>query len=126
MSKVSPNAMLDESLLYVSECDRVVVCSAEPSSYSDAVDIVNLATCTLVSGIGLGDFDIADDSSGRKLTLISKTDLPIDYSGDATHVALVKDADETLRYITTCDTQPLVSGGTVDIPAWKINIQDPT
>jgi len=29
-------------------------------------------------------------------------------------------------YVTTCTQQYLVSGGTVDIPSWTINIADPT
>lgn len=118
--------MLDQSLLYAAGSDRVVVCSDEPTDYDDAVNTLKLATTALTSGDGAGDFEISDgDVSGRMVTMTPKTSLSILTDGDATHVALVKDADLTLRYVTTCTLQALVSGGTVDIPQWKIKIPDP-
>jgi hypothetical protein len=48
----------------------------------------------------------------------------VDTSGTATHVAL---CDATrLLYVTTCTSQALTSGNTVNIPAWDIEIADPT
>lgn len=126
MGKVAPNAMIDASLNYVAACDLLVVCSAEPSSYADATASVDLADQALTSGDGGGDFTIADDTSGRKLTMTAKSAIPIDHSGSATHIALCKTTDTSLRYVTTCTSQSLTSGGTVDVPLWKINIQDPT
>jgi hypothetical protein len=71
-----------------------------------------------------GDFAVADDTSGRKVTTTAKAAVPVDVTGSAQHVALV-DATNLL-YVTTCTPQTLTAGNTVDIPAWKINLQDPT
>lgn len=123
MGKVAPDAMIDKALEYVQGCDLMVVCSAEPSSYSDATTGVDLADVALSTP---ADLVIANDTSGRKITIAAKSAIPIDHSGAATHIALCKVGDTTLRYVTTCTSQSLTSGGTVDVPAWKINIADPT
>lgn len=122
MAKVAPDAMIDASLDYVAGCDLMIVCSAEPSSYADATTVVDLADVAMAGG----DFTKANDTSGRKVTMGAKSAVPIDHSGTATHIALCKSGDTTLRYVTTCTSQALTAGGTVDFPAWKINIADPT
>lgn len=122
MGKVSPDAMLDASLDYVAGSNRMIICSAEPSSYADATAGVDLVTITVAAG----DFTKANDTSGRKVTIGAKTGTTIDHSGTATHVALVLTSDTTLRYVTTCDSQALTAAGTVDTTAWKINLADPT
>jgi hypothetical protein len=123
MAKVAPDAMIDASLAYVQACDLMVVCSAEPTSYADATATVDLADVALSTP---ADLVIANDTSGRKITIAAKSAVAIDHSGTATHIALCKVGDTTLRYVTTCTSQALTSGGTVDLPAFKINIADPT
>ena len=73
------------------------------------------------------DFTKANgDTSGRKVTMAAKSAVSVASSGTATHVVLARTTDSTLRYVTTCTSQALVSGNTVDIPAWKIEVADPT
>ena len=122
MGKVMPDATADAFLDYIAECDKMIACSAEPATYAEATGTYDLATVTIDSG----DFAKANDVSGRKVTMAEQLAVTIDHSDDATHIALVKSGDTTLRYITTCTSQALTAGGTVDFPAWKINIQDPT
>ena len=123
MGKVAPDAMIDAALAYVQACDKEFVCSAEPSSYSDAATAVDLATTAMTPTT---DFPIANGASGRKCTPAAKPGVTIDHSGTATHIALGLTAGATLRYVTTCTGQALTVGGTVDIPAWIIQIADPT
>lgn len=123
MAKQAPDAMIDAALDYVAGCDRMIACSAEPTSYAEATGTYDLATATMTP---VTDFTKANDTSGRKVTMAAKTGVTIDHSGTATHIALVKTGDSTLRYITTCTSQALTQGGTVDFPVWKINIADPT
>ncbi len=123
MGKAAPDAMIDASLDYVAGCDRMIACSAQPTSYAEATGTYDLATATMTP---VTDFTKADDTSGRKVTMASKTGVTIDHTGSATHIALCKSGDTTLRYVTTCTSQSLTQGGTVDFPQWKINIQDPT
>ena len=71
------------------------------------------------------DYTISNgDTNGRKVRMAAKSAVPIDTTGDATHIAI---CDATrLLYVTTCTTQTLTSGGTVDFPAWDVEIADPT
>ena len=131
MGKLAPDAMIDASLDYVAASNYMSVCQDTPITYSDAhthndAGGDGLAETTLTPGAGNGDFTKADDTSGRKLTMTAKSAISILHSGTATHVALCLASDTTLRYVTTCTSQALTQGGTVDVPAWKINIADPT
>ncbi len=122
MGKVAPDAMIDAALDYVAGCNLMIACSAEPTSYSDATTGVDLADVAMAGG----DFVKANDASGRKVTMGAKAGVAIDHTGTASHIALCNSGDSTLRYVTTCTSQLLTGGGTVDFPAWKINIADPT
>jgi len=122
MAKVAPDAMIDSALSYVGAGDWMCVCSTQPATYTDAFTTLMLAKVAMVAG----DFVNADDTSGRKCTIAAKSGVSITNSGTAGFVAIVKSGDTTLRYVTTCTSQALTAGGTVDIPSWKINIADPT
>lgn len=74
-----------------------------------------------------GDFTKANgDTSGRKTTVAAKTGLSIHTTGTANHIATADDGTKALRDVTTCTSQALTSGGTVDTSAWKHEIADPT
>ena len=122
MAKAAPDAMIDASVNYVAASTKQVACSAQPTTYNEANSTYALADIVVDSG----DFAVADDTSGRKVTIAAQSGVTIDASGTATHIALVETAGSTLRYVTTCTALALTSGGTVDFPAWKINIADPT
>lgn len=120
--KFSPDLFIDAALEVAGSSTWYCVCSGSPATYVDAYTNNMLARIAVSSG----SFTRADDSSGRKITMTAAPSVPITNSGFAESVCLVSSADSTLRYRTTCTGQQLTSGGTVDIPAWKINIQDPT
>jgi hypothetical protein len=122
MAKLAPNTFLDAYLGYIDDADRLCICSAEPTTYTEAVTTYVLAVHTLTSA----DFAIADDISGRKLTIAAQAGIEIT-GGDAnaTHIALAKSSGSVLIAVTTCDTEAVVTGQLVALPAWKINIQDP-
>jgi hypothetical protein len=122
MAKAIPTAVLDAQLT-AAQGDRLCVCSAEPTTYTEATSTYKLAMTTL-SG---GDFTkAAGDVSGRKNTLTAKTGITIDTSGTATHVAICDSTGSELRRVTTCASQALTSGGTVDVSAHKHEIGAPT
>jgi len=102
--------------------EAIICVFVQPATYADAFTNLNLAKVTMAGG----DFTNSDDSSGRKCQVGAKSGITIIANGTAQHVAIVKSGDTTLRYVTTCSGQVLTSGGTVDVPTWKINIQDPT
>ena len=125
MAKWANDNMMDAGLDYVrANCNTMIVCSAQPTTYAEATSTYALADVAMT--INTGDYTLANgDTNGRKITVAAKTGVTIDTSGTATHVALVKSGDSTLRYVTTCTSQALTAGGTVDFPAWDIEIADP-
>jgi hypothetical protein len=125
MAKWQNDDMLDAALDYVAACDTLIVCSAQPTTYAEATATYALADVTLTPGDGNGDFTIADgDTNGRKVTVAAQSAVPIDASGTATHVALVLTTGSSLRFVTTCTSQALTSGGTVDLPAFDDELAD--
>lgn len=126
MGKAAPDSTLDAMPTEIATAEREVVCSAEPANFA-GVAAVTLADDPVTPGDGNGDFTIGDgDTDGRKVTVAQQADVPIDASGDATHVALVDDTNSKLIYVTTCTLQSLTSGGTVTVPAWDVEVADPT
>jgi hypothetical protein len=124
MAKATPDAVLDKPLDEIATATRMIACSAQPTTYTEANATYALADVTM-SG---GDFTKANgDTSGRKVTMASKSSVLIDTSGTANHIALVRVADSTLLYVTTCTSQALTANGsnTVNFPAWDIEFADP-
>lgn len=122
MAKFAPDATLDGGLNYIDGSDYMCVCSTQPTTYNEARTTYMLAEIPMTAG----DIVIADDTNGRKITMAAKSGVAITNPGTALHIALVATTGTTLRYVTTCTSQVLTAGGTVDIPAWKINCTDPT
>lgn len=103
--------------------NKMIVCSSQPTTYAEANVTYNLASQAMVSG----DYTLAaGDTSGRKVTTGAKTGLTIAANGTATHVAIVDTTGSRLLLVTTCTSQALNTGGTVDVPAWKWEINNPT
>lgn len=125
MAKSVHDDVLDGALDVIrNNCTRQTVCSTQPTTYAEANATYALADVTMASG----DFTKANgDSSGRKLTVASKSGLLIDASGTAQHMALLDVANSKLLYVTTVASQALVANGsnTVNVPAWDIEIADP-
>lgn len=123
MAKAMNDAGADAALDYWTDADLMIACSAQPTSYAEATSTYALADVAMAGG----DFTKANgDTSGRKVTVAAKSAVDIDVTGDATHVALVKTGDTTLRYVTTCPTAALDAAGTVNFGAWDIEIADPS
>lgn len=121
MAKFASDAVLDSLLDKVATGTILTVCSAEPTSRAEAVTTYKLADVTVDSS----DFSKANgDVSGRKVTIAQQEDVPVDSNGTATHVAICDGSD--LLYVTTCTSQVLTSGNTVTVPAWKIEVSDPS
>lgn len=124
MAKSVHDDVLDGALDIIrNNCTRVTVCSTQPTTYTEGNATYALADVTVDST----DFTKANgDTNGRKLTVAQQASVPVDTSGTAQHVALLDVANSKLLYVTTCTSQSLTSGNTVTIPAWDIEIADPT
>ncbi len=121
MAKTASDAVLDGTLDIIATGTILTVCSAQPTTRTEAVTTYKLADVVIDSG----DFTKANgDVSGRKITVSQQADIPVDTSGDATHVAICDGSN--LLIVTTCTTQTLTSGNTVTVPAFKYECTDPT
>jgi hypothetical protein len=122
MGKLVADAVLDAALSYIkTNAILLVVCSDTPTTYANATATYDLADVAIDGD----DMVIGDGTvSGRKLTISEQAAVTIDHSGTATHIALC--SSDTLLYVTTCTSQALTAANTVTVPAWKIEIADPT
>ena len=121
MAKFLSDAALDGGPDKIATATILTVCSAQPTTRTEAVTTYKLADVVIDSG----DFTKANgDTSGRKVTVAAQSAVPVDSSGDATHVAICDGTD--LLAVTTVSTQTLTSGNTCNIGAWDIEFSDPT
>ena len=122
MAKSVHDTVLDGAFDVLDQADLMTVCNAEPTTRTEAVTTFKLADVAMTPNT---DYTKANgDTNGRKVTVAAKSAVPVDTTGTATHVALVNATN--LLYVTTCTSQALTSGNTLNIPAWDVEIADPT
>lgn len=129
MAKLVHDDVLDAALNYVKTNGLMMTaCEGAPTTYEHAHSPKGTGAGKALADIVIdtGDFTLADDTSGRKVTIAQQADVTVDITGDADHVAIVDTINSKLLYVTTCTLQTLTAANTVTFPAWKINIQDPT
>lgn len=119
MGKVVHNDVLDAAFTELATATGLCLNTSEPASRAAAISD-NLMPEATPSFTGPVD----GDTNGRKLTVDASNGNTADGTGTATHVALI-DAVELL-YVTTCTSQAITSGNTVNIGAWDVEIADPT
>lgn len=104
----------------------MVICEGTPTTYSHASQNKGTGDGKVLATVTNPTITIADgDVDGRKATISAEAGVTIDVSGTADHIALT-DGVSVLWAVGPSDGQALVAGGTVDIPAWKIVVRDPT
>ena len=125
MAKSASDAVLDGSLDIVSTATEMTLCSAEPTTYAEATGTGagEYAMCAPIV-IGPGDFTIAADVNGRKITVGAQPTINMTVAGNVTHLALCDGAD--LLEVTTTTALAVIIGSIVNVPAWKINATEPT
>lgn len=124
MAKSINSTVLDQALNYLkNNGTKMVLCSAQPTTYTEGNATYMLANVTMASG----DYTLANgDTSGRKVTMAAKTGISVSNAGTGTHVAILDTTGTALLLVTTCTSQAVSSGGTCDIGSWKDEIQAPT
>lgn len=124
MAKAVHDDVLDGALNIIkNNATRMTLCNAQPTTYTEGNATFALADVTMTGT----DFTNANGTtSGRKTTVAAKAAVPVDTTGTGTHVALLDVANSKLLYVTTCASQGVSSGGTVDIGSWVVEIADPT
>ena len=124
MAKSVNPTVLDQALNYIkNNCTRMVLCSSQPTTYTEANSTFALANVTMASS----DFTVgAGVTSGRKVAVAAKNSVSVSTSGTSTHVALLDVTNTALLYVTTHTSQALTSGNTANIGTWNIEIADPS
>jgi hypothetical protein len=123
MAKWQNDSMLDAAFDWIRARVTIeTVCNAQPTTYAEATSTYKLADVPMTStGISLAN----GDTNGRKMTVAAKNSVSVDTSGTASHIALAGSTGATiLLLVTTCTTQALTSGNTVNIPTWDDEIAD--
>ena len=123
MAKTLHNDVFDVALDKIATSTHLTFCSAQPANYA-GIAAVTLVSVTLTAGDGNGDYVIADDTSGRKLTVgVQSAMTP---SADGTVLFAVLDDGTTLLADTSVTSQAVLTTQTWNSPAFKIGIADPT
>ena len=130
MARLAADDVLDDGLDAMKAAvdavaGEMTICEGAPTTFEHADSNKGTGAGKVLARLVNPTLTIADDTSGRKCTISEALANTIDISGTADHIALT-DGDSKLWLVTTCTEQALVAGGTVDIPAWKFNIKDPT
>jgi hypothetical protein len=117
--------VLDAALNVIkTTCNKMVVCSQNPTTYTEANATYAVADVAMTTG----DFTIdAGDSGGRKVTVAAKSAVDIDTTESDTtvYVALLDTALSKLLHVTTGSSVGILTqGNTVNFPAWKITLID--
>ena len=124
MTRSVDDTVLDAALDEIATGTQISVCDTEPTTVAEANTTYMLAATAMTAGDGNGDYVVAEgDVSGRKVSVSQQTDVAITNTGTAAHVAIY--TGSVLLFVTTCTAQGLTAAGTVTIPEWDIEIQDP-
>ncbi len=121
MSKFCSNTVFDAALTRIATATRMVALNGQPGSYA-AADAARLSE----AAVAPADFAIANgDVSGRKVSVAAKSGLAVIAAGTVDHIALLDPATAALLYVTTCPAQAIVTGGTVSLGGWQVEINQP-
>lgn len=123
MAKEFHDDVLDAALDKIATCINLTFCSTQPANYA-GIAAVALVASTLTAGDGNGDYAIANDTSGRKLTVGAQTGMTPSGNGTVTYAVL--DDDTTLLAATTVTSQAVTTAQTWNSPAFKLAIADPS
>jgi len=130
MGKIVHDDVLDGLLNVIkNNATRISVCETQPTTYTEAtsnkgVSGYKLAIKTITSANFTGPAN--GDTSGRKLTKNEDATITVDVTGSAQHIALSDSATSKLLLVTTCTTLAITAAATITIPAWDMEVADPS
>lgn len=121
------DAALDAAYDYIDQSDVIRVITAYALDDTHATVVTNtLASTAMTPDTDYTKADGAAGAGSRKVTVAAKNGVSVSASGTATQIALTKTSDTTVRAVTTCTSQALTSGNTVNIPSWEHTFGVPT
>jgi hypothetical protein len=122
------DSVLDGAFAVITDaCDLLNVTTEGADTYSKASQELGTGDGQMLASSNTPTFTgPAPDVSGRKLTVDEEPGITIEQNGTPVEVHLLDSVGEVDLYNTTCTGADLVTGNTVTVQAWKINIPDPT
>ena len=124
MAKYSCDEMLDPGLSYLrANANKMYICSAYPTTYTEAGTTYLLASVDLELGYWTGPYSDAND--GRVLGLKQFNSVPVTGTGVRTHVAFCNSTSSKIIHVTECVNEYMESGDTCYIPATEITYPQP-
>jgi len=124
MSKWISDDALDTYLNCIrSNCDKMIICSQQPTTYTEATTTYALATADMTVNT---DYTLANGTaSGRKITTAVKSNITPTGTGGGNHVAFCQSGASKLWLVTNCSEQNIVAGNPINIPAFTYEALDP-
>lgn len=116
--------VLDNGPQYIKDnCDKVVLCSAQPTTYTEANATYALADVSVSDT----DFTVQNGvTSGRRVSMAAKSGVTVDTPGTATHTAYLDTVNSKLLGEKALGSSEAIAG-TVDIGAHDVwESRDPT
>jgi hypothetical protein len=125
MAKFTDDSVLEAALAKVATANKMTVTSNQPANFA-GIAAVKLGEAVITPGVGGVSFSAyADgDVSGRKITVLAKTGIPVTVGGSAQHVCL--DDGTRLLHVTTVPPQTVSNGNTVNVAAYDVEFADVT
>ena len=124
MPKTLDDTLIDPNLNALKNgATQMCLCSAQPTTYAEAVTTFMLA---LKTGLTAGSFTgpVNGDVSGRKITKTAETGISVTNSGAAIYVAFC--SASVLLFADTMTSQVVTAGNSVNTPAFKWELADPS
>lgn len=112
---------MDALLDYIgSRCDRLYICSQEPTTLTEAVTTYALGSKTTPTIGAAGDAS----PDGRKRTMSAITDGSVTATGTATHIAWVDNGSALLATRALAASQGVTSGNVFTLTAHDLRVPD--
>ncbi len=115
--------VLDNGLSVLdTESDKIVICSQEPTTYTEANSTYALGNKTFSAGGAFGA-PATGSPNGRKVSSTAITDGSVTATDDATHWAVVDTANSRLLAVGSLSApQAVTSGNTFQLPSFDIRL----
>ena len=121
------SAFFEQGLNWLKTNGKLILVNTSSPASAAAARSDALAQTSSSSPVASTDFTIAaGDVSGYKITVAQWANLTVTSSGDAKNISITSCSSSDLMYYTTCNTKSLTTSDTVTIPAWDIEIRDPS
>lgn len=106
----------------IAHADTQVLCSAQPTTFSEASTDFVLAQVSL----GPSDFaKIAGNTGGRRLNIAARSGVTVSTTGVGSHIALLDSVQGRVLFVAECPAQSLQAGAALTFGAWQIELTGP-